>query len=285
MHLGYLSTNSLDERPDALALALEERGYESLWLGEHTHIPVSRATPYPAGEPLPAFNTRMLDPFVALMAAAAATSRLRVGTAVTLALEHDVLSLAKAVATVDQLSGGRLSVGLGVGWNVEELASHSPLPWRQRYSALAERVAALKVLWTDDEASFHGRFVDFDPVFSFPKPLQRPHPPLICGMAGPLGTRHATEWADGWMPLDVGQNMVKKIGRFRAAVDEAGRDPTTVEISVAIVGQPDDSAVLRYRDLGIDRVVVGGTRPGWEEPSTLLPFLDRYAALLPELGG
>jgi probable F420-dependent oxidoreductase len=284
VQLGYLSTNSLDERPDSLAAALEERGYESLWLGEHTQIPVSRATPYPAGEPLPAFYTRMLDQFVALMAAAAATSRLRVGSAVTLALQHDVFSLAKAVATVDQLSGGRLSVGLGVGWNVEELANHSTVPWRERYSALAERIDALKVLWSDDEAEFHGRYVDFDPVFLYPKPLQRPHPPLVCGMAGPLGTRHAARWADGWMPLDVGQNMVKKIGRFREGIEAAGRDPASVEISVAITGEPEESAVFVYRDLGVDRVVVGGNRPECEDPSTLLPFLDRYAALLPELG-
>jgi len=285
VHLGYLSTNSLDERPDTLAVALEERGYESLWLGEHTNIPVSRATPYPGGEPLPACYTRMLDQFVALMAAAAVTSRLNVGSAVTLALQHDVFSLAKAVATVDQLSGGRLSVGFGVGWNVEEMANHTSIPWRERYSALAERIDALKVLWSKDEAAFHGRYVDFDPVFLYPKPLQRPHPPLICGMAGRLGTRHSVRWADGWMPLDAGQDMRKKIGRFREALDAAGRDPAGMEISVAIMGQPDASAVLGYRDLGVHRVLVGGNRPGWDEPSTLLPFLDRYAALLPELGG
>jgi probable F420-dependent oxidoreductase len=268
---------------DRLGRALEQRGFESLWMGEHSHIPVSRKTPYPAGGELPAPYKRMMDPFVTLTLAATATETLRLGTGVALPLEHDLLVLAKTVATLDRVSGGRLEFGVGVGWNEEELANHRPIPWKQRYRALAESVAALRSLWCQEEAEFHGEFYDFDPVWSFPKPLQSPHPPVLCGTAGKLGTKHAVEWADAWMPMDVGLgNVARKVALFRRAAEEAGREP--VPISIVTFGDPDLETLVSYAELGIERAVVGGAREGWDDPRTTLPFLDRYAEMIPKLG-
>ena len=285
MKLGFQSMNTpADLRPDRLGRALEERGFDSLWIGEHSHIPVSRKTPYPSGGELPPKYLEMMDPFVSLTLAASATTRLRVGTGVTLPLEHHILGLAKAVATLDQLSEGRVSVGVGVGWNVEELANHSSVPWAQRYRALAEYIAALRALWSDEEAEFHGQYVDFDPVWSNPKPLQKPYPPVLCGTGGKLGTTHAVAWADGWMPLDIALGSVaKKIGLFRAATEEAHRDE--IPISLAVFGDPTLERLMHYRELGVERVILGLESSGWLDATTTLPFLDRYAAMLPELQG
>lgn len=285
MHFGFASMNTPEEvPPDVLGRALEERGFESLWFGEHTHIPVSRRTPYPAGGEMPEVYKRIMDPYVGLMLAASATSRLRIGTGVALPLERDLLALAKTVATLDRLSRGRLLFGVGVGWNEEELANHTDIPWRQRYSALAECIQALVVLWTEDEPSFDGRWFRFEPVWSYPKPLQKPHPPIVCGMAGRLGTRHAASWADEWMPMDVALGDVdKKVGLFRQALEDAGRDPASVPITLSIFGDPEPGALAHYRDIGIHRVVIGPARTGWDDPSTTLPFLDRWAALVPDL--
>src|SRR3954454_16491052 len=159
--------NPKDLRPDVLGRELEARGYDSLWIGEHSHIPVSRRTPYPAGGEMPSQYTRMMDPFLSLTVAAGATERLLLATGVALPLEHDLFALAKTVATLDHVSGGRLLFGVGVGWNEEELADHRPIPWSQRYRALAECVAALRAIWCDDEAEFHGEFYDFDRVWAF----------------------------------------------------------------------------------------------------------------------
>lgn len=277
MRLGYSSMNTPEDlAPDELARALEERGFDSLWVGEHTHIPASRATPYPAGGEMPHSYRRMMDPFASLLLAARATTTLVVGTAVALPLEHDLLALAKTVATVDRLSGGRLQLGVGVGWNREELANHRPVPWSQRYQALAECIEALRRLWREDEPSFHGRYYDFDPVWSDPKPVQRPHPPILCGMAGRLGTRHAVAWADAWMPMDVALGDVpKKLALFRRAATEAGR--SAVSITVVAWGDPRPEVLLGYRDLGVERVVLGAARQGMEDPRTTMAFLDRYA--------
>jgi probable F420-dependent oxidoreductase len=287
VRLGFSSMNTPHElAPDHLARELEARGFDSLWLGEHSHIPVSRATPYPAGGEMPEMYKWMMDPFLPLLVAAAATERLLVGTGVALPLEHDVFDLAKSVSTLDNLIGGRLLFGVGVGWNEEELANHRPsVPWSQRYSALGECIAALRALWTDDEAEFHGRFFDFDPVWSFPKPLQRPHPPVLCGTGGKAGTKQAVAWADGWLPMDVALGDVpKKIRRFREAAEAAGRDPATIPITIVAFGDPDVATLASYRDCGVERTVIGAARTGWDDSSTTLPCLDTYAALLPELG-
>ena len=286
MRVGFSSINNpADVAPDVLARELESRGYDSLWIGEHTHIPVSRVTPYPAGGELPALYRMMMDPFLTLMAAAAATERLSIGTCVALPLQHDVFDLAKTVATLDRLSGGRVLFGVGVGWNVEELANHRPIRWSQRYRALAECVAALRALWRDEESEFHGEFFDFDPVWLFPKPLQQPHPPVLCGMGGKLGTREAVAWADGWIPMDVALgDVTKKLGLFRAAVERAGRDPDSIPITMVAFGDVEMATLAAYRDLGVERVLVGANRAGWDDPATTFPCIDRYAAMIPELG-
>lgn len=283
MHLGFSAMNTAsDLRPDELGRALEERGFESLWFGEHSHIPVQRRTPYPAAGEMPDVYRRMMDPFLSLLLAASSTARLRIGTGVALPLEHDLFQLAKQVATLDRLSEGRLLFGVGVGWNREELANHRSIPWPARYRALRETVGALRSLWCDEESSFHGDFVSFEPVWSFPKPLQSPHPPVLAGMAGRIGIREAITWADGWMPMDVALGEAERaLGRFRQLAVAAGRPD--LPITIVTFRDPDLDALLRWRDLGVERVVVGANRPGWDDPATTLPYLDRYAALIPRL--
>jgi probable F420-dependent oxidoreductase len=280
---GFTTMNTpSDVAIDTLAPALEERGYESLWIGEHSHIPVSRRTPYPAGGEMPDQYRWMMDPFLSLLLAATATERLVIGLGVALPLEHDLFALAKTVSTLDRLSGGRLLLGVGVGWNQEELADHRPIPWRQRYRALREAVAALKALWSDTESEFHGAYFDFGPVWSLPKPLQRPHPPVLCGTAGRTGTREAVAWADGWMPVDVGLgDVAKKVDRFRTAAFEAGREE--VPITLVTYGDPSFATLAGYRELGVERVVVGTARTGWDDPATTLPSVDRYAGMISAL--
>jgi probable F420-dependent oxidoreductase len=283
MELGFSSMNTPDEvRPDVLARALEDRGFTSLFYGEHSHIPASRATPYPGGGQMPDQYRRMMDPFVGLTMAAAATERLQLGLGICLVLEHHVLDLAKSVATLDVLSGGRVLFGVGVGWNAEELANHRPdISWSQRYKATEECVGALRSCWTEDESEFHGEFFDFDPIWSFPKPSQRPHPPVLLGTGGPLGTQHAVRWADEWMPMDVALgNVPKRVAKFRQIAADAGRD---IPISMLTFGDPTPEALHQYRDLGIVRTVIGGARTAWDDPSTTIAYLDRYAPLIPGL--
>jgi len=286
MRIGFSSMNNPADLPaDALARELEARGYDSLWFGEHSHIPVSRRTPYPAGGEMPEQYKWMMDPFLALLLATTATQHLLVGTGVALPLEHDLFDLAKTVSTLDRLSGGRLLFGVGVGWNEEELANHRPVAWAQRYRALGECIAALRVLWCDEESEFHGEFYDFDPVWSFPKPLHQPNPPVLCGTGGRVGTREAVVWADGWMPMDIALgNVPKKVARFREQVAAAGRDPDAVPVTMVTFGDPDLATLTGYREIGIERVVVGAARTGWDDPSTTLSYLDIYAAMIPELG-
>jgi probable F420-dependent oxidoreductase len=286
MELGFSSMNTPEDLPPAeLAVALEDRGFESLWMGEHSHIPAERATPYPAGGEMPDMYRWMMDPFVSLTVAATATTRLRLGTSVALPLERDVFALAKTVATLDHVSGGRFELGVGVGWNEEELADHRPdIPWSHRYRALEECVGALRALWTEDEASYAGEFFAFERAWSFPKPLQQPHPPVLCGSSGPLGTRHAVTWGDVWAPVDVGlgRNLPKRVAEFRDAVAAAGR--AEVPITMVAFGDPTLETLAGYRDLGIDRVLLGSARAGWHDPaSSTLPFLDRYATMVDRL--
>jgi len=283
MELGFSTMNtSEDLRPDRLARALEERGYTSLFIGEHSHIPTSRRTPYPSGGDMPDPYRRMMDVFVSLAIATQATERLQVGTGVCLVLEHHVLDLAKSVATLDVLSGGRVLFGVGVGWNSEELENHRPdISWAQRYRATEECVEALRRCWTDDESEYHGDFFDFDPVWSFPKPVQNPTPPVLLGTGGRLGTEHAIRWADGWMPMDIALgNVPKRIAKFRELAADAGRD---IPISIVTFGEPTTETLHEYRELGVVRCVIGAGRPGWDVPSTPMPFIDRYAPLISDL--
>jgi probable F420-dependent oxidoreductase len=264
-------------RIDELARALEERGFESLFVTEHTHIPASRRTPWPGGGELPKEYSHTLDPFVGLTAAASVTSRLRVGTGICLVIEHDPIVLAKVVASLDLLSNGRVLFGVGAGWNAEEMEHHGTA-FPTRFRVMRERVLAMKAIWTQEEAEFHGDFVHFDRIWSYPKPVQRPHPPVLLGGEGRHTLRRVVEFCDGWFPrgragVDV---VLAQLQDLRAEAARAGRDPKTISVSV-FGGKPDPAALDRYREAGIDRYVLPLPSEGRER---VLPILDQHAALL-----
>ena len=283
MKIGYTTMNTpADIAPRVLGPMLEDAGFDSIWIGEHSHIPVSRATPYPTGGDMPWQYTTMMDPFISLTQIGEHTTKLLLGLGVALPLEHDVLALAKTAATLDVLSNGRLQFGVGVGWNQEELANHSSVKWSMRYRALAECVGALRSLWVDDESEFHGEYFNFDKVWSRPKPSQQPHPPIWFGAGGKLGSQHTIAWADGWMPLDVTLgDVTKRVNKFRQLSADAGRHD--IPISMVAFGDPTLDTLLMYRDLGIERVIVGSGRDGWEDPSGVPAFIDRYAEMRDQL--
>ena len=283
MKIGYTTMNTpADIAPRVLGPMLEDAGFDSIWIGEHSHIPVSRATPYPTGGDMPWQYTTMMDPFISLTQIGEHTTKLLLGLGVALPLEHDVLTLAKTAATLDVLSNGRLQFGVGVGWNQEELANHSSVKWSMRYRALAECVGALRSLWVDDESEFHGEYFNFDKVWSRPKPMQNPHPPIWFGAGGKLGSQHTIAWADGWMPLDVTLgDVTKRVNKFRQLSADAGRHD--IPISMVAFGDPTLDTLLMYRDLGIERVIVGSGRDGWEDPSGVPAFIDRYAEMRDQL--
>ncbi len=283
MKIGYTTMNTpADIAPRVLGPMLEDAGFDSIWIGEHSHIPVSRATPYPTGGDMPWQYTTMMDPFISLTQIGEHTTNLLLGLGVALPLEHDVLALAKTAATLDVLSNGRLQFGVGVGWNQEELANHSSVKWSMRYRALAECVGALRSLWVDDESEFHGEYFNFDKVWSRPKPSQQPHPPIWFGAGGKLGSQHTIAWADGWMPLDVTLgDVTKRVNKFRQLSADAGR--LDIPISMVAFGDPTLDTLLMYRDLGIERVIVGSGRDGWVDPSGVPAFIDRYAEMRDQL--
>jgi probable F420-dependent oxidoreductase len=282
MDLGFVSLNTpRDIAPGVLAAELESRGFESIWVGEHPQIPVAAKDQFPGS--LLSAQKRMWDPFLSLLAAAQATTDLRIGTSVMLPLERELFTLAKEVATLDQISDGRLLLGIGVGFRTELELSRS-IAWSDRYRALADMVAALGSLWTDDEPQHHGEFYDFDPVWSYPKPHQRPHPPLLAAATGPKATRDCLAWADGWLPGDAAlRDVASALADFRRRAEEAGRDPTTLDLTIMAWGDPSLKALATYRDLGFNRAVVGGGRRDGKDPSTTLAFLDRYAAMVDDL--
>jgi probable F420-dependent oxidoreductase len=262
-----------------MAVDLEQRGYDSLWVGEHSHIPTSRQTPHPSGEELPRFYWHMRDPFVSLAAAAQATSSIRLVTGVCLVLEHEIIDLAKSVATIDDMSGGRFLFGVGVGWNREELENVSKVPWSQRYNAMRESIAALRALWADDAGSYTGTFVNVKESWVYPKPAQAGGPPVLMGCQGRLGLRHVAEYADEWCPLDVGfRDVAKGVGWMRDAASAAGRDPDSIPVTMYCFGAPKPETIASYRDLGVVRVVLSGP----DEPDAHHRFLDRHQSLVDE---
>lgn len=285
MHLAFSSMNTPnDPPPEQLAQALEQRGFESLWYGEHSHIPTSRLTPYPPGGDMPAPYRLMMDPYVALMAAAAATTSLRLGTGIALLMERDIFSQAKTIATLDRLSGGRLMIGTGVGWNEEEFSNVNPHPFNKRYAVLRETVAATRALWSQAEPEFHGDYIDFDPVWADPKPLQASGPPIFLGAMGPLGKQHAAAWADGWYPVDVAMGDVPSaLTAFRELVKRQDRDSASVQINIQIMDTTNLDKLKAYRDLGVERATVGVAMDMWDKPEEVMPMIDRFARIIPEL--
>jgi probable F420-dependent oxidoreductase len=263
--------------PGELARKLEAHGFESLFVCEHTHIPVpvSRRTPFPGGGDLPKRYSHTHDPFVALSFAAAATSKLLLGTGICLITEHDPIITAKSVASLDQLSGGRFLFGIGAGWNAEEMENHGTR-YETRYQVMRERVLAMKAIWTQEEAAFHGRFVHFDPIWSYPKPRQRPHPPILLGGWTDHTLKRVVEFGDGWLPIAApGFDAEEAVNRLRRIAAATGRDPST--LSITVFGAPADPAVLaEYQQAGIQRALLEVPDLSRDE---ILRVIDKHAPL------
>jgi len=264
--------------PAELGRALEERGFESLWAPEHSHIPLSRRSPFPQGGDLPKKYYDVMDPFVTLAAAAAATTRLRVGTGVCLIVQRDPIQTAKAVASLDQVSAGRFLFGIGAGWNAEEMLDHGT-DFKSRFKVMRERVDAMRAIWTKSKPEYSGEFVKFPPMMTWPKPVQKPHPPVIVGGAFPYGARRAIAYGDGWMPHarrpEYG-DVIKLLPDFKKLVTESGRDPASLPITV--FGMPEDRDLIkRYGGAGVARLVFNLNPAKADE---VLPALDRFAALM-----
>jgi probable F420-dependent oxidoreductase len=263
-------------RPDELARAAEERGFESLFFPEHTHIPASRRTPYPGGGELPKEYSHSHDPFVALAMAAAVTKKIKLATGICLVVERDPIVLAKEIASLDLLSGGRFILGIGAGWNVEEMANHGT-EFKTRWKLLRERVEAMKKIWTEEAASYQGELVRFDPIWSYPKPAQKPHPPILLGGHGPKAIDRVVRYCDGWMPIlfragDLKAGLAELDKRARAA----GRDPKSISVSI-FWAMADADAIGGYAEAGVQRVIL----PLPPAPADkVLPLLDRYAKLI-----
>jgi probable F420-dependent oxidoreductase len=245
---GVMFPTAYSIAPDELARELDERGFESLWYADHTHIPASRESPWPGGPELPREYLHALDPFVALGAVAAATSQLKLGTGICLVIEHDAIDTAKDVASLDLVSGGRFIFGIGGGWNREEMADHGTV-FESRWKLLRERVEAMKAIWTQEEAEYHGELVDFGRMWSWPKPVQKPHPPIYLGGNGENTLRRVVRYADGWMPNRG--DFVARIPELHRMAEEAGREP----IPVTAYGRSTPEEIERFMEAGVERVI------------------------------
>ena len=266
--------------PTALGTALEERGFESLWVAEHSHIPVSRRTPWPGGGELPKMYYDAMDPFVTLAMAGAVTKKLRLGTGICLVVQRDPIQTAKEVASLDVTTGGRVLFGVGGGWNEEEMNNHGT-QLSGRWKLLRERIEAMKAIWTQKEASYHGEHVRFDPIYAWPKPVQKPHPPIHVGGAYPGGMRRAIKYGDGWIPiLGRGENVADLMPAFRKEAVAAGRDPDKLEVSVYGC-PPQKELITRLRDAGVTRAVF--FVPSAKD-DVVLPALDTQAELAGAVG-
>jgi probable F420-dependent oxidoreductase len=272
--IGYFPTHDA-VKPGAFARLVEEHGHESLFFAEHTHIPASRETAFPGAGELPPKYFHTYDLFVALTAAAEATSRLRIGSGICLVVERDPITTAKEVASVDHLSGGRLEFGVGAGWNREEMRNHGTDP-RTRMRLMAERIEAMKAIWTDDEASYHGEFVNFDRIWSWPKPAQRPHPPVLVGGDGPTVVERVLAFGDAWFPhLARGADVIERVEDLRSRADRP--------IEVSMMGVPADAAMLeRLQRIGARRAVHWIPSAGLAQVE---PALERWESAIAELTG
>ena len=265
-----------------LAVALEARGFDIVWAPEHSHIPLSRKSGFILGGELPKRYYDVMDPFVTLTAAAMATRTLKVGTGVCLIAQRDPIQTAKLVASIDQVSGGRFVFGVGNGWNQDEMENHGTA-FATRHQRARENIEAMKEIWTKSKAEYHGEFVDFGPMMTWPKPVQKPHPPILVGGAFPYSARRAIRYGDGWMPQVTEKSptpLLELLPRFRQMCAEAGRDPDRMDISIG-GQQPDADLARRYRDAGVTRMSV--SLPS-EKADTILPMLDQWVAVMRALG-
>jgi probable F420-dependent oxidoreductase len=264
--------------PAELAVAMEVREFDTLWAPEHSHIPLSRKTPFPLGPELPKRYYDVMDPFVSLSVAAAVTKTLKIGTGVCLVAQRDPIQLAKSVASIDRVSTGRFLFGIGNGWNQDEMENHGTV-FSSRHKLARERIEAMKAIWTQDAAEYHGEFVDFGPMATWPKPVQKPHPPILVGGAFPYSARRAIRYGDGWMPQVTNADkapLSEVIPRFRQMAAEAGRDPATLRI---VIGgqQPDLALIESYTKLGVEMVYP--SLPS-EPADKILPMLDQWTELM-----
>ncbi len=283
MHIGVsIFATDTTLQPVPLGRAVEERGFESLWLPEHSHIPVSRATPWGGvadAPPLPEFYWRTHDQFVALAAIAATTETIMLGTGITLVAQRDPIWLAKQVASLDVISEGRVIFGIGYGWNKEEMADHG-VAYLERRALMREKILMMKEIWTEDESSFDGDYLHLNPSWSWPKPIQRPHPQIVLGGGGgPKTFGNIVEFCDGWMPIAGRHEFAANIAALHEAARAAGRDPN--ELSLGVFGAPTDAGDLRQlADAGVSRAVLGIPS---KSPEEVLARLDTYAPLVEEL--
>jgi probable F420-dependent oxidoreductase len=266
--------------PAELGRKVEERGFESLMLPEHTHIPVSRDTAYPGGGELPPEYSHTHDPFAALAAIAAVTDRIRIGTGVCLIIQRDPIVTAKEVASVDQISGGRFLFGVGAGWNREEMENHGT-DFRTRFTRMRESVEAMKAIWTEDEAEYHGKIVDFDPIWCWPKPARKPHPPVLVGGVGDKVLDRVIAYGDEWIPNRVRapEDLAPRIVELQRRAEDAGRGPIPVTVFGA---KPEARLLERLRDAGVTRSLFY-LPPG--EPGEVEEGLDRLAGVAAEWDG
>ena len=267
--------------PDELARELEARGFESMWAPEHSHIPLSRKTRFPSGGELPKQYYDVMDPFVTLAAAAAATTTIRLGTGVCLVIQRDTIQTAKAVASLDQLSRGRFLFGIGGGWNQDEMEDHGTV-YKTRFKKMREQVEAMRAIWTQPKPEYHGDIVNFPPMMTWPKPVQQPHPPVIVGGAFPHAARRALRYGDGWIPHSRRphyEDVTDFLPQFRQMAGEIGRDPADVPVTVWGV-LPDRDRIRRYEDQGVARGVVQLAADG---RASILPLLDRWADIIRSL--
>jgi probable F420-dependent oxidoreductase len=280
MHFGLtMFPTDYSIQPHDLAVEAEARGFESIWLPEHSHIPTSRKSPWPGGAELPKYYYDSYDPFLSLAAAAAVTKTIKLGTGICLVVERDPIHTAKEVSTLDRLSSGRVLFGIGAGWNAEEMANHGTA-FETRFKLMRERVMAMKEIWTQTKPKFAGEFVRFDEMMQWPKPVQKPHPPIILGGAFPHAAKRAIAYGDGWIPIG-GRNLdpLEALPQFHQMAKDAGRDPAS--LSFDVFGAPREPDMLkRYREAGVTRAVLMFPPKPRDE---ILPMLDQSAALMKQV--